>query len=186
MNDRTKDYVFVSYSHSDDIHGILQQFEAHGYNLVYDQAMGYGEEWDLNARRYIQSSKCKGVLSFLSRNSLCSKPVLMETEYAERLSDNVMGKSERSLMVIEKTELLPVDLKTEKTAGDYPVLHLPTWDEPTVSIVIPVCSRRVCLFSSVSSRPTPRVADIMPSVPLCWLQRMMQTLLLAAQVSFPA
>ena len=91
MNDRTKDYVFVSYSHSDDIQDLLGQFEAHGYNLVYDQVMSYGEEWDLNARRYIQSSKCKGVLSFLSRNSLCSKPVLMETEYAARFEKDIFA-----------------------------------------------------------------------------------------------
>lgn len=74
-----------------------------------------------------------------------------ETEYAERLSDNVMGKSERSLMVIEKPELLPVDLKTEKTAGDYPVLHLPTWDEPTVSIVIPVYNQFEYTYRCIES-----------------------------------
>jgi hypothetical protein len=84
MNNRSEDYVFVSYSHTDHILPILQEFEKRGYNLVYDQVMHYGEEWDLNARRYIQNPKCKGVLSFLSRHSLCSKPVLMETEYAAR------------------------------------------------------------------------------------------------------
>ena len=88
MNDRTQDYVFVSYSHKDDILPILQAFEQRRYNLVYDEAMSYGEEWDLKARRYIQNPKCKGVLSLLSRYSLYSKPVLKETEYAERFKKN--------------------------------------------------------------------------------------------------
>ncbi len=91
MNDRTKDYVFVSYSHADDIEPLLQAFEQRGYNLVYDKAMSYGEEWDLNARRYIQNVKCKGVLTVLSRHSLCSKPVLMETEYAQRFRKNIFA-----------------------------------------------------------------------------------------------
>lgn len=39
MNDRTKDYVFLSYSHKDDISGILEEFRRRGYNVVYDDAM---------------------------------------------------------------------------------------------------------------------------------------------------
>lgn len=91
MNDRTQDYVFVSYSHRDDIQPLLQVFEQRRYNLVFDKAMSYGEEWDLNARRYIQSPKCKGVLSFLSRHSLYSKPVLKETEYAQRFRKDLFA-----------------------------------------------------------------------------------------------
>ncbi len=84
MNDRTKDYVFLSYSHKDDISGILEEFRRRGYNVVYDDAMSYGEEWDLNARRYIGSDKCKGVVFLVSENFLVSKSVLTETEYAAR------------------------------------------------------------------------------------------------------
>ena len=84
MNDRTKDHVFLSYSHKDDISGILEEFRRRGYNVVYDDAMSYGEEWDLNARRYIGSDKCKGVVFLVSENFLVSKSVLTETEYAAR------------------------------------------------------------------------------------------------------
>lgn len=91
MNDRTQDYVFVSYSHKDDIQPLLQAFDQHRYNLVFDKVMSYGEEWDLNVRRYIQSPKCKGVLSLLSRYSLYSKPVLKETEYAQRFKKNIFA-----------------------------------------------------------------------------------------------
>lgn len=74
-----------------------------------------------------------------------------EVEYVERMTDNVMGKSERSLMVIEKPNILPVDLKKAKTAGDYPVLRLPMWDEPTVSIVIPVYNQFEYTYRCVES-----------------------------------
>lgn len=81
MNDRTKDYVFLSYSHSDNINDILTGFQNHGYNIVYDTAMSYGEEWDLNARRYISSSKCKGVVFLISENAVISKSILTEVGY---------------------------------------------------------------------------------------------------------
>ncbi len=84
MNDRTKDYVFLGYSHKDDIFGILEEFRRRGYNVAYDDAMSYGEEWDLNARRHIGSDKCKGAVFLVSENFLVSKSVLTETEYAAR------------------------------------------------------------------------------------------------------
>lgn len=84
MNDRTKDYVFISYSHANDIDPITSAFDKQGYNVVFDNAMSYGEEWDLNARRYISSERCKGVLIVVSEKSLTSKPVLTEIEYTAR------------------------------------------------------------------------------------------------------
>ena len=84
MNDRTSDYVFVSYSHANDIGRLLNAFDEHGYNVVYDRAMSYGEEWDLNARRYISSDLCKGVVLMVSREFLTSKAVLTELEYTSR------------------------------------------------------------------------------------------------------
>lgn len=86
MNDRTKDYVFLSYSHKDNVDGLLQAFDKHGYNIVYDKAMSYGEEWDLNARRYISSEKCKGVVFVMSEHSLTSKAILTEAEYTSRFN----------------------------------------------------------------------------------------------------
>ena len=39
MNDRSNDYVFLSYSHKDHIDALLAQFGEHGYNIVYDDAL---------------------------------------------------------------------------------------------------------------------------------------------------
>lgn len=84
MNDRTKDYVFLSYSHKEDAFGIPEKFRRRGYNVLYDGAMSCGEECDLNARRYAGSGKRKGAVFLVSENFLVSKSVLTETEYAAR------------------------------------------------------------------------------------------------------
>lgn len=83
MNDRNRDYVFLSYSHTyENADGLAKLFDDKGYNIVYDKAMSYGEEWDLNARRYISNEKCKGVICLVNEAALKSKPVLIEISYA--------------------------------------------------------------------------------------------------------
>ncbi len=79
MNDRTRDYVFFSYSHRDEVAPILAEFENKGYNIVYDDSIEYGKEWDLSVRRYIGNDKCKGIIFAMSRNSAVSKQILQET-----------------------------------------------------------------------------------------------------------
>ena len=101
MNDRTKDYVFISYSHKDNVDSLLQEFQQQGYNIVYDKAMSYGEEWDLNARRYISSDKCKGVIFLISENFMLSKPVLTEVEYVGRFRKNSFCVLLRDLTIPE-------------------------------------------------------------------------------------
>ena len=98
MNDRTSDYVFISYSHANDISSLLNAFDEHGYNVVYDRTMSYGEEWDLNARRYISSDRCKGVLLMVSESFLTSKSILTELEYTARF-----GKKHFCIMLEDKT-----------------------------------------------------------------------------------
>lgn len=88
MNDRTKDYVFLSYSHEDDISDLIKEFDKHNYNIVYDRAIKYGEDWDLVARRYISNSKCKGVIFVVSYNSLISRQILKEVEYTNKFNKN--------------------------------------------------------------------------------------------------
>lgn len=82
MNDRTKDYVFMSYSHKDwsVIQPFVKALDDFGYNPVYDDSINYGEEWDMMVRRYVTSPNCKGVIFFISENSMTSKPVLEEVE----------------------------------------------------------------------------------------------------------
>lgn len=81
MNDTTKEYVFLSYSHKDDIEPLLDWLDRKGYNAVYDSELSLGDLWDMKVRRYINNKKCKGVLSVLSRASLVSPAILKETDY---------------------------------------------------------------------------------------------------------
>lgn len=101
MNDRSQNYMFVSYSHANDIKRFLLEFEKKGYNLVYDETMSYGEEWDLNARRYIQSEKCKGVIILVSDAALTSKPVLREMEYARQFGKKYIPVMSENLTLNE-------------------------------------------------------------------------------------
>ena len=59
MNDRANDYVFISYSHADNIEKYLDYFDHLNFNIVYDETLSFGEEWDLNVRRFINNNCCK-------------------------------------------------------------------------------------------------------------------------------
>ena len=84
MNLINKDYIFLSYSHKDSIKEYITSLDNMGYNILYDEAMSIGSDWELRARRYISSPKCKGLIVFLSKDSIKSKPILHELEIAQR------------------------------------------------------------------------------------------------------
>lgn len=81
MNDSQSDYVFLSYSHKDSVSDLLECFESLGYNMVYDEVLSAGEEWNMRVRRYINNSRCKGVVCLASVNSVVSNAVLTEMDY---------------------------------------------------------------------------------------------------------
>lgn len=84
MNLINQDYIFLSYSHKDNIQAYITALDNLGYNVLYDEAMSVGADWELKARRYISSPKCKGVIIFLSQYSTKSKAILQELEIAQR------------------------------------------------------------------------------------------------------
>lgn len=84
MNLINQDYIFLSYSHKDSIKEYITALDNLGYNVLYDEAMSVGADWELKARRYISSPKCKGIVVFLSTNAAKSKAILRELEIAQR------------------------------------------------------------------------------------------------------
>lgn len=86
MNLINQDYIFLSYSHKDSIKEHIVALDNMGYNVLYDEAMSVGADWELKARRYISSPKCKGIIVFLSPQSVKSKAILHELEIAQRFS----------------------------------------------------------------------------------------------------
>ena len=84
MNLINQDYIFLSYSHKDSIKDIIKALDNMGYNVLYDEAMSIGSDWEIKARRYINSPRCKGIIVFLSKESVKSKAILRELEIAQR------------------------------------------------------------------------------------------------------
>lgn len=101
MNARDRDYIFVSYSHKDAVERYVKFFSQRNCNLIFDEAMSLGDEWDLKARRYISSNLCKGVIVLLSKDSMLSKPVLEEIELAERNRKGYFAVMTDDLSVVE-------------------------------------------------------------------------------------
>ena len=74
-----------------------------------------------------------------------------EGEYAGNLIDNVLANTASSLLPITPPNIAPVDLSIKKTAKDYPVLQIPRWEDPKVSIVIPVYNQFEYTYHCVKS-----------------------------------
>jgi len=91
MNDSQSDYVFLSYSHKDSIEDLLKMFDSLGYNIVFDEVLSAGEEWNLRVRRYINNARCKGVICLVSVNSLVSNAVLTEMDYTKVYNKNTLA-----------------------------------------------------------------------------------------------
>ena len=84
MNKINENYIFISYSHKDDVKEIVRFLSNKGYNCLFDEAISIGSDWEIKARRYIGSSFCMGIVVILTKNSILSNPILRELEFAEK------------------------------------------------------------------------------------------------------
>ena len=78
-----ENYYFVSYSHKDYkkvIRDILL-LQEEGINIWYDSDMHIGENWEDIAEMYISKFQCKGIIFYLSENSILSKACNKEVKY---------------------------------------------------------------------------------------------------------
>lgn len=78
-----EDYYFVSYSHKDykQVMKDILLLEDQGVNVWYDSDMHIGENWEDVAEMYISKFHCKGIIFYLSKNSILSKACNKEIEY---------------------------------------------------------------------------------------------------------
>ena len=78
-----EDYYFVSYSHKDykQVLKDILLLETYGINIWYDDEMHIGENWKEVAELYISKYHCKGIIFYLSENSIASKACNEEIEY---------------------------------------------------------------------------------------------------------
>lgn len=78
-----EDYYFVSYSHKDykQVMKDILLLEDSGINIWYDSDMHIGENWEEIAESYISKYQCKGIIFYLSKNSILSAACNKEVEY---------------------------------------------------------------------------------------------------------
>ena len=78
-----ENYYFVSYSHKDykKVMKDILLLEDEGINIWYDSDMHIGENWEDIAEMYISKFQCKGIIFYLSENSILSKACNKEIEY---------------------------------------------------------------------------------------------------------
>lgn len=81
-----KDYVFVSYSHKDykEVFADLWLLSEQRIPFWYDHSIQAGDDWSNNAEEHLSSYYCKGVVFYLSKNSLSSKSVIEELRFAHK------------------------------------------------------------------------------------------------------
>lgn len=80
-------YIFISYSHadSDRVFAEIKRFNEAGYNIWYDEGISPGNEWDDEIADALE--KCSLFVVFLSKNSVNSKNVKNEIDFA--IDDNI-------------------------------------------------------------------------------------------------
>ena len=78
-----EDYYFISYSHKDykKVMKDILLLEDKGVNVWYDSDMHIGENWEDIAETYISKYQCKGIIFYLSQNSILSKACNKEVNY---------------------------------------------------------------------------------------------------------
>ena len=83
-----EDYFFVSYSHKDyklvfeSLHRL--QSGKNAIKMWYDEGLPPGKNWEDYARDYIYNPNCKGVIFYLSENSILSPSIHKEIGFVNR------------------------------------------------------------------------------------------------------
>lgn len=92
--------------------------------------------------RNLTPRKIKKTLRMLRRGDMEGVKLLMRGK--------ITGEPAPSSLVTETPEIEKIEVR-EKTIDDYPVLQVPQWDDPTVSIVVPVYNQFEFTYHCVES-----------------------------------
>ena len=110
-------YYFVSYSHNDFrlVYKDIISLEENGLNIWYDKGIPAGKHWKKTMNDFMFPNECRGVIFYLSENSLLSNAVIDEIEYAK--------KAKKTIIII----MLPFErdfiYQNESTLGKYYSAH---------------------------------------------------------------
>ncbi len=81
-----QEYYFVSYSHKDykKVYADIFSLQNNGIPIWYDRGMPPSKSWKETAQEFIDKYDCKGVIFYVSENSLQSEAIHKELEYTEK------------------------------------------------------------------------------------------------------
>ena len=87
-----ENYTFVSYSHSDSevVFSVLHKLQLAGFRIWYDEGINGGENWRKIVASKIQDDKCKDFLLFATANSVKSRDVRAEINYALKQNKKII------------------------------------------------------------------------------------------------
>ncbi len=80
------DFYFISYSHRDykDVYKDLLLLEEYGIKIWYDRGMVPGKDWSEKAEEILSKYHCKGIIFYLSKNSLISPAIYQEINIVKK------------------------------------------------------------------------------------------------------
>ena len=81
-----QNYLFISYSHIDykKVYADLAKLYQAGVRFWYDKGLSAGKNWDTEIKSKIESSRCCGVIFYISENSFLSKSINQEIDLVIR------------------------------------------------------------------------------------------------------
>ena len=94
-------YIFISYSHKDSrkVWPVIEQMQADGYRVWYDEGIDPGTEWDENIAAHVKN--CSFFIAFMSENYLASDNCKDELNYSRDLD------KQQLIIYLDKVELPP-------------------------------------------------------------------------------
>ena len=88
----TNEYLFISYSHADykKVYQDIFSFQVYGKSVWYDRAMPPSQNWEETAEMYIYKFSCKGIVFYISLNSIISASIHKEIECAMKHGKSIL------------------------------------------------------------------------------------------------
>lgn len=91
--DGHENYVFVSYSHanSKEVMEDIGYLQYNGYRIWFDDGLKLGDIWKDEVFLRIKSTKCNGILIYVSEESFFSGALVEELRWADRFSKRILS-----------------------------------------------------------------------------------------------
>ena len=95
--EKDQNYVFVSYSHKDykQVYYDLAHLYCKGVRFWYDKGLPAGQDWEKEVQENIKSSRCSGVIFYLSTNMFLSESIFKEIKFtsAKKKPNIILNKN---------------------------------------------------------------------------------------------